>query len=607
MGTKKRTYSFLLLVHLLYFISFATTSAQETDPSGWNSFVNSNRNITIRDTFKLNTFSDTPSIYNLEYTVAGNTRIIPSEDTNIPDASGGNLMILNPDSRIVVPLNDLEGHTNVRILAAYAAWNLSYGENLLITIERETKPYNKAEYLAPPQTGYNRSFRQRKEISLGGEAALIVNNNPSLVQLDVVRSVDQSEGFYALDSIYTYGDIKQHSYFTGNGNWHTKTGWSHQPAFRNRNALINGDIKVNKPTTCNELYIGNGSVHIAGEQQLTSNNILFCSNDAFLKSEGEIYIGEKATVYRSFPEKGRWYFISFPFDVYPDGIDPAFEFKDDTPNNGGNYFYLYQYNGDKRGQNQTATDNWEVVTAPQSPGLPLFEKGKGYLIALDEKATSQTIGFSSASGSIPADFGRNGTLSIVLSIYGKEDADQGWYLCGNPLPCPLSLSALTGTDDLDGYIYVYQDNDYTAYPLDEEYTLPPFSAFFVKAKKSCDITIQPSLNTKNQTMILSEPLSTIKAEPRASGSPVSLASSPAIKTSNSYLNVNSLFLEDLLTPGVIHIWDLGGRLYWKKEVNAGSSVIYLPSSLPSGNYIIAVETPTYRGQHLFNWNQYSFK
>lgn len=612
MEIKKATQYFYSFSTLSFLLICAPSSAQEINPSTWYSFVMGSSNTILRDTFKLQTFMPTPSPDEWAYEVSANTALFNPLDEGISDAPDGYALKMMPDSWFDIRLASPEGHTNVYIQAIYAAWKLMPGEKLLATANRSSKPLNKLEVLSPPYNNYSRSFTEIKKESTGKVASIIITSSPYGLRLDVSKVSDHSEGFYALDSVYAYGDIPTFSLFTGTGLWDDPARWSHQPVFRHRKAFVNGHVTINNPVSCNRIYIGNGSLDILPGRKVDIHKLIICGEESSFSSSGEVRIKDSVTVYRTFPSKGRWYFISFPFDVYAEGISPGFKLMDKASNNGGDYFYLYTYNGNKRSLNNTAEGNWEVVPSEIPEGRPVFEKGKGYLFALDEKARTQTLSFSSATETLSSDFGKTGTLSIPVSTTGATPADkanQGWYLCGNPLPCPLPLKSIL-SEDLEEYIYVYNGHIYEAYALDEDYAIPPFSAFFVKAKKVTEIQLQihSSAATKSINIIpMSAPLRAVKKEPRISGAVVSVASSPAIKQPNSYLNANSLFLENLPTPGAVYLWDTGGRLHWKKEINAGSSVIHLPLTIPSGHYIVRVDAKNYTRSHKFSWNPLFFK
>jgi len=603
----KTSKGILFTCTLCVLLSFSTgiySQLQIINPSTWQTFVNSKNNQKVADTFRIQTFDHPGLPEELPYTVSGKTEIFNPADEGITDASDNTALKLMFDSRFRVELPDHELHTTVHIKLIYAAWNLTTEDKIYLTSKRDEDSFNNDLLLSPPTDNYFRSFRQAKENSLSKVAALSLKNNPVNLQLDVVNASGASDGFYAIDSIFAFGNIQEYSLFKGEGSWRDAACWSHRPPLRYRHALVNGRVNIELDTQCNRLYLGNGSIEVETGKSLQAERLYISGQDASLVSSGKMQIKDKITVYRTFPERGKWYFISFPFDIYPDGFDPEFKQGDDTPNNGGSYFYLYRYNGDKRAENGSLQSNWEVIKTSTQPGTPVIEAGKGYLIALDDKATERTLGFSSLPGDIPADFGRSAKIIIPQVTEDGEEEDQGWFLCGNPFPATLPLNLIASPDALDGYAYIYSNGSYEAYPLDEDHAVPAFSAFFLKAKKGTEISITNSpSHIYSKTISNLEPLREVKTEPRSFRTSVSRALIPLLETPSINLSVNSLFIEYLSAPGIVFIWDLKGRLYGKKAVNTGSSVIPLPSFLPSGQYVVSVEAGSFRGQLLFVWNQ----
>ena len=153
---------------------------------------------------------------------------------------------------------------------------------------------------------------------------------------------------------------------------------------------------------------------------------------------------------------------------------PDFQLGDDKSDTNGNYFYVQTYNGEKRANSQSPSNNWEVI--PQTiinTSQPIFKKNKGYLIAIDASADRQNLRFSSKAGDIPIDFGKNGQASIPVSINNQSQNQNhnGWYLCGNPLPAPLSLSQIESNSALDGYIYIYDGSTYQPYVIGSDFAI----------------------------------------------------------------------------------------------------------------------------------------
>ena len=145
-----------------------------------------------------------------------------------------------------------------------------------------------------------------------------------------------------MDSVYSYGSIRQYSLFSGNGNWNDTIRWSHFPPLRHRSALISGEAKINSTVQCEQALLGNGSLHItekghfivdklvlySTDNPLTNTDRALTTTDNSLTVAGKLTVNKQLEVRYTFPEKGKWYFLSFPFDVYLNDIDKRFQLKD---------------------------------------------------------------------------------------------------------------------------------------------------------------------------------------------------------------------------------------------------------------------------------------
>lgn len=543
--------------------------AQVSNPSTWSGFVKGSGNTVVVDTFRMQTFSGVAGD-NWEYT-------------------GSNGVVIEKGGGLKIPLKGkvsfepytLESFQRVSAVITLSAHSIVAGDTLFVELDNKNgKNRGGAVY---PQG----KDKFPKSVEFG--------SNPCRLDFSASTLNNNTNGYFLIDSIYAYDTIPKHSLFTGAGNWNDKSRWSHLPPFRHRRALINGDVEINSLVQCNQASLADGSLRITDNGHFIVDELFLHNTDISLAVAGELTVNKQITTYYTFPEKGKWYFLSFPFDVSLKGLDPRFELKDDTFSGNGNYLYVQTYNSDKRASSQQATGNWEVFPMPSSSENPLiFEKGKGYLVALDATASDNTLTFSGDKESIPDNFGKAASIPINISSSGDADTDHGgWYLCGNPLPAPLELSRIKPDPALDGNIYLYDGNTYKPYPIGSNYALPPFAAFFVKATAATALTITGELSEANAILLKSDfSLRSELAEPTEVKTQISQVEK---ETGKSFIKGNTLYLDNLPSAGKVKVIDVAGRVVYSRAVSNRSSV--LPLSLRSGLYIIIIEAGGYRAQH----------
>ena len=538
--------------------------SQVSNPSTWESFVQSNANISIRDTFRMQTFEGLASD-NWDYAITGEALIEDiSGVKDIPNSHGNYGLRMPMNTQVAFEHFTLTDHQDIKISIRKGGILLVEGEDM------RARTYRKGE------TSYPSLVPTIGESGINPFKTTDIKNNPPGLDIIVpAPAANTKNGYYYVDSVYAHGMIPTYSLFTGNSDWNHEDRWSHLPAYRHRNALINGNISINTNISCKDIFIGNGNIHILPT------------------------ISGKITIEKTFAQKGKWYFISFPFDVFASGIDPDFQLGDDKSDTNGNYFYVQTYNGEKRANSQSPSNNWEVI--PQTiinTSQPIFKKNKGYLIAIDASADRQNLRFSSKAGDIPIDFGKNGQASIPVSINNQSQNQNhnGWYLCGNPLPAPLSLSQIESNSALDGYIYIYDGSTYQPYVIGSDFAIPPFSAFFVKANKSTSLSVYNTSEPANYKLLSTNaPISFPTSEPQArQDSPVSnqVFSFPEL----SYqLENKTLFITNLPSPGKVELFTPAGILVFTQAVQAGNPILPIP--LPQGLYILIIQTEHYRAQY----------
>lgn len=575
-----------ILAGTMVLTSMVSVQAQVTNPETWSSFVESGANPSVVDTFRWQLFTS-------------------SERNNWGYRLDGGAAVSGDQKWLKVPLSgsvefekySLSCYDDVHMVVGFTIHSLVADEALFVIFSNKNGENRK-------QAIHTASKNEDLVHDSWG-----VKGNPYYLKLSVSEPASNSKnGYFQLDSVYSYGSIRQYSLFSGNGNWNDTIRWSHFPPLRHRSALISGEAKINSTVQCEQALLGNGGLHISEnghfivdrlvlystDNPLTNTDRALITTDNSLTVAGKLTVNKQLEVRYTFPEKGKWYFLSFPFDVYLNDIDKRFQLKDKTFSGKGDFLYVQVYDGEKRAQSNDATGNWTVLSPEGlSDGL-VFEKGKGYLVALDAAASDNTLTFSTAGNDIPESFGKTASIPVYVTSAGNTDkAHEGWYLCGNPLPSPISLSQITANPALDGNIYIYDGNTYESYPIGSEYVLPPFSAFFVKASADTEIKLTAAaLSTNAVRLKTGFPFSVAATEPEEVAVHNSVFSGTEKKC---YLKGKILYLSDLPSTGTVRVSDFTGRVVSVHSVSPGSST--LPLSLPAGFYIINVEAGHYHAQH----------
>lgn len=587
-----------LYLSILFLISPSVLMAQLMNPESWEEFVISNNNPLVSDTFRLQTFNGL-STDNLPYATDGNIELFNATQTGLRNASVGKALKLPAGSSLSFSNLPHHSYSNIKTRIVHAAWQLMKNENLYVSVTREENPISDLLYVNPTVNNFTKHFQEQKDNGAYKNNIINIEKDPQWIKISFpTAAANNRNGFYAVDSIYTHGDIALHSLFKGKANWSNITAWSHLPAERHRNALIKGEVTLDKYIHCNDIYLGNGNIIVSSESRLSVNNLYMIGTDVSLQASGSITINGTVNIQRDFAETGKWYFVSLPFDVYASGIDPAFKLGDRQTTGSGNYFYICQYNTENRASNGLSEANWEVLSSSLVNGdKPIMEKGKGYLIALDEKANQKSILFSSRKGGLADDFAQKGRIAIdIRSTNSGDEKDRGWFLCGNPLPSPLILSNLSDNPPLDGFVYVYDGSSYTAHRIGDQTAIPPFSAFFVKAKENTSLEVGNAQSLKSYQQLSIPSLTTLRSEPQID-SPSSIDSPDTNSIQQSYIQGESLYLTNLRSAGEAIIMDFTGRIIRTLPIAIGSSTT--PLLMKPGIYILRIETSQYQAQHKF--------
>lgn len=542
----------------MLFLSSSSLMAQIDNPDKWGEFVNSDDNVLKRDTFLLQTFSN-PDKDNWGYSMTnGEGNLIDVEVLGIENATSQMALQLFPGEGFVVDSYSNGIHQNAYVYLSFAMKNINTNESFELTATNSTDTVeSKIITRNAPSNDYNCNFNE--QIYSDKYSKIGYNGNFTDLSIQINGEKRNDNSYYLIDYLCAYGNIQSHSLFTSTGNWNNKGNWSHLPALRNRNALIQGKAIVDESIKCNEIHL-DGEIEIINDGELAAN---------------------KMTIHKEFPEKGKWYFVSFPFDVYSNCVGSNLQQGDKTTMGSGNYFYVRKYNSESRAQNGISDNNWEVVSIKSDNEL-LFEKGKGYLVALDEGATYNNMYVSSTEDESLL-LTSNNIISISAdNAQSGKGENNGWILCGNPLTSALKLSDIKTNGNTDGNIYVYDGEKYQPYSIGSDYSIPAGEAFFVKANGNTEINIESSGNSALK-MISSSPISAFSGNEPVT-SPVSIES---VKTMKIRIEGNRIVLPPSSSSKVIDIYDISGKAIQSETLSGEQTFYYLPQH--KGILIIKIE------------------
>jgi len=267
--------------------------------------------------------------------------------------------------------------------------------------------------------------------------------------------------------------------------------WSLGFPHKYENFILNHNTTLSSAQSAGEVQIAPGkSLNLTSGAALSVKKLDLFSDDTYGTSEiirdgGTLSVTERVNFTKTLPEKGKWYFISFPFEVKASGVK-SFDIGDESTTEAGNHLYVKSYDGEKRAANGTSTDNWIVTSSPIDKSVVIFEKNKGYLIAIDATSDTQEICFE---GSSAATFGSKETINTTCYIHNnnKESVHTGWILTGNPLLNSLQLNGKPSLIGVTPFAYYYNQGSHTydVFNMEESaLSLKPFEAFFVKATEN---------------------------------------------------------------------------------------------------------------------------
>lgn len=535
-----------------WMVSYHTEAQSEwLSPHEWDSLVqNQQKNPVIRDTVLYQSFdSDNPLSVN--YRVSGKYDFFYPKEAGIQGSSDSRAIRLYPGSTLTFDTIVYPALEKAMIYVPFAIQHINEGEDMYFTTYFHSKNY---ENFCPYKISADDCSLHFREKASDNKRCIYYGTyyEPYRLQIEVRPGGTGSGGFYCIDSLFLTGDIEKHSLLRRPGAWHDHALWSHDYPSPRRVALIDADVHISQAAEC---------LHLINHEK----NIR-------IQPEGSLH-ARQATSFRTFAEKGKWYFVSFPHDVPLGGIDPKFRVGDAstvTEGSVNNILYIQAYDGKRRAERNLPEGNWSVLSADGlSPDDLILEKGKGYLMAIDETAELRTLSFSSPEDS-PVTYREEMSVRLEAdALQGDDEAHNGWILCGNPYPSDVSLQEIMPDPALDGHVYLYDGHGYEAYPIGGDHAIPAGCAFFVKADRDTELRFRKKEGTGPAALLTRATLPCQGTEP--GNPPAAHAARPtrdvlyAIRDGKIRVTAarpGELILYDALGKKVQHVkWTKGGGEY----------------------------------------------
>ena len=183
----------------------------------------------------------------------------------------------------------------------YAVHDVNKADVFKYSLESaEVEGLHESTILKPSANHTSYDFSQKKGTSRYSYE-LFSKVRPTKLSFTVAKtSTSSTTGYYCIDSLMVKMEVPPYTKWKGEGDWNDYKNWSHFFPQGKRNALVQGSVSVHNWADCNQLIAYQPNIQVTDKGRLTVNRF---------------------TAVYPFAAKGKWFFVSFPFDVYKSDID----------------------------------------------------------------------------------------------------------------------------------------------------------------------------------------------------------------------------------------------------------------------------------------------
>ena len=287
------------------------SQSEWTHTGNWKHLLLGKKNPHITDSLVILDFEG--GKYQIPYSVEGKHDYFYPKEAGIPNASDGKAIRLYPGSILKLDTFFLKDYDGLTVNVPYAIQHVNKKENITFTSH---KGGNREDIIDKinwniPSNDYSCGFPKTFQLNAAKRNPFW---NESYTPLDLIIEITESStpsenGYYCIDQIFLTGEVRTYALFHSPGNWFQQELWTEHRPTHLRNALIQGEVTIDDSARCKEMIACNANIQLVDEGSLQM---------------------EKMTTILPFPGKGKWYFVSFPFDVYPKNVDSRFIWGDET-------------------------------------------------------------------------------------------------------------------------------------------------------------------------------------------------------------------------------------------------------------------------------------
>jgi hypothetical protein len=566
----KRNHFVYTLTAFTTLLTLSTSAIAQTIPSSnWNELVNSSDNKKTETCIRLQTF-DNKGTDNWGYdggTFVSDLSGIGGQIANDDLGTKGGIKLRDGET---LEMENIAGYSTIKYIICAGGYDLP-SKSTLKAFTYDSENTEGSTILISQSEG----SIQASKLDLPGKY--------SKLKLSATTN-SHEDRFFFIKYIKAMTETCRYSLFTGEGDWNSDK-WSHGIATGETVALIQGEANVTTTISCDNVALGDGAVlNISQGGELKVKRLEIFTSQPNIHNQGSIEISEKLVINKDFEEKGKWYMVSFPFDVRKSDITNLTQGNKSTTGT-GNYFYVYEYDGEKRANAQKVGGNWKIKEIVTNDNDLIFEKNKGYLVAIDEGASVNTL---TVSHNGPMTLPKTETIDIPISTTTNIDSNNahfGWYLCGNPLFQNITPSALTTNDMFDGTIYCYNGTDFEPLTQQSQKQIPVMGAFFVKVKGTTSITATQSeyQGTTSPLAIACYSIDNYKEPSISSGTKTSHNILANIRTTD-----NKLYISDLKESATLSVYSDKGQLLFNTNLAEKSHEIDI--DFIKDSYLVVLKT-----------------